>query len=99
LRASRQYIILVAYGNIFLINGEPRSWGKEDEMANLYKIIEIIGNSPISYAEASKAAIAEASKTVREISWYEVKNMGGKVNDGAVVNFQVKLEVAFKVVE
>jgi len=68
-------------------------------MANLYKIIEIIGNSPISYAEASKAAIAEASKTVRVISWYEVKNMGGKVNDGAVVNFQVKLEVAFKVVE
>jgi len=68
-------------------------------MANLYKIIEIIGNSPISYAEASKAAIAEASKTVREISWYEVKNMGGKVNDGAVVNFQVKLEVAFKVVD
>ena len=68
-------------------------------MSNLYKIIEIIGNSPISYAEASKAAIAEASKTIREISWYEVKNMGGKVNDGAVVNFQVKLEVAFKVVD
>ena len=68
-------------------------------MANLYKIIEIIGNSPISYAEASKAAIVEASKTVREISWYEVKNMGGKVDDGAVVNFQVKLEVAFKVVD
>ncbi len=68
-------------------------------MSNLYKIIEIIGNSPVSYAEASKDAIAEASKTVREISWYEVKNMGGKVKDGAVVNFQVKLEVAFKVVE
>jgi flavin-binding protein dodecin len=68
-------------------------------MTNLYKIIEIIGNSPVSYAEASKDAIAEASKTVREISWYEVKNMGGKVNDGAVVNFQVKLEVAFKVVD
>ena len=68
-------------------------------MANLYKIIEIIGNSPVSYAEASKTAIAEAAKTVREISWYEVKTMGGKVQDGAVVNFQVKLEVAFKVVE
>ncbi|MDP8214860.1 MAG: dodecin family protein [Candidatus Euphemobacter frigidus] len=67
-------------------------------MANLYKIIEIIGNSPVSYAEASKAAIAEASKTVREISWYEVDNMGGKVKDGEVVNFQVKLRVAFKVV-
>ena len=68
-------------------------------MTNLYKIIEIIGNSPVSYAEASKDAIVEAAKTVREISWYEVKNMGGKVKDGAVVNFQVKLEVAFKVIE
>ncbi|MEA3505871.1 MAG: dodecin [Elusimicrobiota bacterium] len=68
-------------------------------MSNLYKVIEIIGNSPVSYAEASKAAIAEASKTIREISWYEVKNMGGSVKNGAVVNFQVKLEVAFKVVE
>lgn len=67
-------------------------------MANLYKVIEIIGNSPVSYAEASKAAIAEASKTVREVSWYEVDNMGGKVKDGEVVNFQVKLKVAFKVV-
>ena len=96
---SCQYIILIAYGNIFVITADPRFRGKEAEMANLYKIIEIIGNSPISYAEASKAAIAEASKTIREISWYEVKNMGGKVNDGAVVNFQVKLEVAFKVVD
>ena len=68
-------------------------------MANLYKIIEIIGNSPISYAEASKDAIAEAAKTVREISWYEVKTMGGNVKDGAVTNFQVRLNVAFKVVE
>ena len=67
-------------------------------MANIYKAIEIIGNSPVSYAEASKAAIAEASKTIREISWYEVDNMGGKVKDGEVVNFQVKLRVAFKVV-
>ena len=67
-------------------------------MANLYKVIEIIGNSPVSYAEASKAAISEASKTVREISWYEVDNLGGKVKDGEVVNFQVKLKVSFKVI-
>ncbi len=67
-------------------------------MTNLYKVIEIIGNSPESYAEASRGAIAEAAKTVRGISWYEVKNLGGKVKDGEVVNFQVKLNVAFKVV-
>ena len=68
-------------------------------MSKIYKVIEVIGNSPVSYAEASKAAIAEASKTLREISWYEVKTMGGNVKDGAVTNFQVRMEVAFKVVE
>ena len=68
-------------------------------MSKIYKVIEVIGNSPVSYAEASKAAITEASKTLREISWYEVKTMGGNVKDGAVTNFQVRLNVAFKVVE
>jgi len=68
-------------------------------MSKIYKVIEVIGKSPVSYAEASKAAIAEASKTLRDISWYEVETMGGRVKDGAVVNFQVRLKVAFKVVE
>ena len=68
-------------------------------MSKIYKVIEVIGNSPVSYAEASKAAIVEASKTLREISWYEVETMGGRVKDGTVTNFQVRLKVAFKVVE
>ncbi|MFH1038527.1 MAG: dodecin family protein [PVC group bacterium] len=67
-------------------------------MSSLYKVIEIIGNSPVSYAEASKGAIAETARTVRGISWFEVKNLGGKVKDGKVINFQVKLNVAFKVI-
>ncbi len=67
-------------------------------MGNVYKVIEVIGNSPNSYAEASKAALEAAARTVRGISWFEVKNMGGKVQDGKITNFQVKLDVAFKVV-
>ncbi len=67
-------------------------------MSSVYKVIEVIGNSPNSYAEASKSALEAAAQTVRAISWFEVENMGGKVQDGKVVNFQVKLKVAFKVV-
>ena len=67
-------------------------------MNNVYKVIEVIGNSPTSYAEASKIALEAAARSVRGISWFEVKNMGGKVREGKVVNFQVKLNVAFKVV-
>ncbi len=67
-------------------------------MSNVYKVIEVIGNSPNSYAEASKTALDAAARTVRGISWFEVKNLGGKVQDGKIANFQVKLDVAFKVV-
>ena len=67
-------------------------------MGNVYKVIEVIGNSPDSYAEASKTALEAAARTVRGISWFEVKNLGGKVQDGKIANFQVKLDVAFKVV-
>ena len=36
-------------------------------MAGTYKIVELVGTSPVSFAEAVKAAVAEASKTVRHM--------------------------------
>ena len=36
-------------------------------MAGTYKITELVGTSPVSFAEAAKAAVAEAAKTVRNM--------------------------------
>jgi hypothetical protein len=36
------------------------------------KVVGLIGTSPTSFAEATKGAIAEASKTVRHMNWFEV---------------------------
>lgn len=66
-------------------------------MPGTYKITELVGTSPISFAEATKAAIAEASKTVRHMDWFEVVRESGRIVDGKVEEFQVSLKVGFKI--
>jgi flavin-binding protein dodecin len=55
-----------------------------------------VGTSPVSFAEAVKAAIEEASKTIRHMSWFEVAEQRGFIKDGKVAEFQVTVSVGFK---
>ena len=66
-------------------------------MSGTYKVIELVGTSPVSFAEAVKSAVAEASKTVRHMDWFEVVNERGGIVDGKVAEFQVTLKVGFKI--
>jgi len=66
-------------------------------MSGTYKVIELVGTSPVSFAEATKSAVAEASKTVRHMDWFEVVNERGSIVDGKVAEFQVMLKVRFKI--
>jgi len=66
-------------------------------MAGTYKVVELVGTSPTSFAEATKAAIAEASKTLRHMDWFEVVQERGRIVDGKVEEFQVALKVGFKI--
>jgi flavin-binding protein dodecin len=70
--------------------------GEEHEMPGTYKITEIVGTSPTSFAEATKSAVAEAAKTVRHLEWFEVVQMRGRIKEGTVAEFQVILKVGFK---
>ena len=65
-------------------------------MAGTYKIIEVVGTSPTSLAEAVRAAVAEASKTVRNMSWFEVVDQRGRIDEGKVAEFQVTVKIGFK---
>jgi hypothetical protein len=65
-------------------------------MAGTYKKIEIVGTSSASFAEAAKSAVAEASKTIRNMSWFEVVEQRGAIKDGKVLEFQVTLRIGFK---
>jgi len=66
-------------------------------MPGTYKLVEIVGTSPTSFAEAARAAIADASKTIRHMDWFEVVEQRGRIADGNVQEFQVTLKVGFKI--
>jgi flavin-binding protein dodecin len=66
-------------------------------MSGTYKITELVGTSSVSFAEAVKAAVAEAAKTVRHLAWFQVVEERGRIADGQVQEFQVTIKVGFKV--
>lgn len=68
-------------------------------MPGTYKIVELVGTSPVSFAEAVKAAVAEASKTIRHMDWFEVVEERGRIADGKVQEFQVTIKLGFKIEE
>ena len=66
-------------------------------MPGTYKMIEIVGTSPVSFSEAVKTAIAEASQTVRRMDWFEVTEQRGHIKDDKVSEYQVVLKIGFKI--
>jgi flavin-binding protein dodecin len=65
-------------------------------MPGVYKVTEIVGTSPVSFAEAVKAGVVEAAKTIRRMDWFEVVEQRGRIAEGKVQEFQVTIKIGFK---
>jgi dodecin len=71
---------------------------REEEAMNdhhVYKVIELVGSSENSIEDAINTAVGRASKTLRNLRWFEVVETRGHIEDGKVKHYQVKLKVAF----
>jgi flavin-binding protein dodecin len=62
---------------------------------HVYRIIEVAGSSESSIEDAIKNAVSRASRTLRQVGWFEVLQTRGHVEDGKVAHFQVILKVGF----
>lgn len=62
----------------------------------IYKLVEIVGTSDESFARAVAAGVERASETLRNVDWFEVTELRGRVTDGKVSQYQVKLKVGFR---
>ena len=62
---------------------------------HVYKTTELTGSSTDSVEDAVRTAIARASRTVRDIRWFEVTDVRGHVKDGQVEHWQVTVKVGF----
>lgn len=62
----------------------------------IYKLVEIVGTSEESFAKAVAAGVERASETLRNLDWFEVTELRGRVSEGKVSQYQVKMKVGFR---
>lgn len=63
-------------------------------MANsVYNKLTLVGTSEKSFSDAAAIAVAKASETTQNVSWFEVVEQRGSVVDGKIQEFQVTLSV------
>jgi dodecin len=70
---------------------------KQTEPANtVYKVVEVIGTSTVSWEDAAKNAVETASRTVRDLRIAEVVKMDLKVVNGKVLAYRTRVLLSFK---
>jgi len=62
---------------------------------HVYKKIELVGSSTTSIEDAVKNAVTMASKTVRNMRWFEVTETRGQIDDNQINHWQVTVNIGF----
>ncbi|MEV6028920.1 dodecin [Streptomyces sp. NPDC052036] len=63
---------------------------------NTYRVTEIVGSSPEGVDQAVRNAISRASQTLRNLDWFEVTQVRGRIENGQIEHYQVGLKVGFR---
>lgn len=63
---------------------------------SIYKVIQLVGSSPVSWEEAAKNAIERAGSTLDDLRVAEVVDQDLKVEKGKVVSYRTKLSLSFR---
>ncbi len=61
------------------------------------KVIEVLSNSEKSWEDATKKAVKQASKSVKNIRSVYVQDQSAIVNDDEVTEFRVNVKLTFEV--
>ncbi len=63
---------------------------------SVYKVIELVGTSEVSWEQAAKNAIERAAKSLKNLRIAEVGQLDLKLDDGEVVAYRARVSVSFK---
>jgi flavin-binding protein dodecin len=64
---------------------------------HVYKQIELTGSSPTSSDDAVRCAIDKASKTLRNLHWFQVTETRGCIENDKVTHWQVTIKVGLRI--
>jgi flavin-binding protein dodecin len=62
----------------------------------VYRITELTGTSTTGVDDAIQRGIRRAAKTLRGLDWFEVTDIRGHIEDGAIAHYQVTMKVGFR---
>jgi len=63
---------------------------------SIYKVIEIIGTSELSWVDAAQKAVTRAAESLDELRIAEVVEQDMKIEDGKIIAYRTKLRVSFR---
>jgi dodecin len=59
------------------------------------KVSEVVGTSKDGFARAAENAVSTAAKTVRNLRWFRVTELEGKVQDQRVTEYHATVKIYF----
>lgn len=66
---------------------------------SVYKIIEVVGSSKVSWEEAAKNAVEMTAKSVRELRIAEIVKLDMTIEKGKVATYRARVNLSFKYVD
>jgi len=69
---------------------------KKGSDGGVYRVIDVIGTSAVSWEDAAKNAVTTASKSLRDLRIAEVSKLDMKVEGGKVVAYRTRVQLSFK---
>lgn len=71
--------------------GKPRP-----TLMTTYKMLDIVGTSNTSVSDAIVSAVHRTGQTIEDMDWFEVKEIRGRLAEGQVAEYQVKVQIGFR---
>ena len=66
---------------------------------SVLKVIEILGNSTVSFEDAIQNVINETSKTVKNIKSVYIQDMQATVNNNKITEYRINTKVSFCILD
>ncbi len=66
---------------------------------HIYKKVEIVGTSDQSSDAAVQNALNKASKSIRNLRWFEIVESRGSIKDGEIERWQVTIKIGFTMID
>jgi flavin-binding protein dodecin len=68
----------------------------KDKDSGVYRIVDVVGVSTVSWEDAPKRAVETAAQSIRDLRFAEVTRMDVKIEDGQISAFRTRVALSFK---